>query len=238
LTEGKKIITFLILACILVPGLVYFALPVFYTTSLRVRLRRRVRKLNSLVLTFDDGPGNTLTPALLRILQQYDAKATFFLSGRHIKGREQAVRQIAQKGHELCSHGFNHVHHWRALPHRTIEDIRQGWRAIDAALGEKRGRYPFRPPYGKLNIVSLLYLLFVGAPIVYWTVDTGDTRPGSKCCLKRALLGGAVTLAHDFDRTDASINEAVLESTEEALNLARQTGMKVVPVCQLLGYDR
>jgi peptidoglycan/xylan/chitin deacetylase (PgdA/CDA1 family) len=83
------------------------------------------------VLTFDDGPGSRLTPAVLDILSDYDAKATFFLLGGNIVGRESIVKRIYDEGHEICSHGYDHINHWKALPGRTLADIEKGWQAIN-----------------------------------------------------------------------------------------------------------
>jgi peptidoglycan/xylan/chitin deacetylase (PgdA/CDA1 family) len=51
---------------------------------------------SALVLTFDDGPGNRLTPANPGLLGEHKVKASFFLRGTDIIGREKIVRQIAE----------------------------------------------------------------------------------------------------------------------------------------------
>jgi len=97
-------------------------------------LKRKAKKLNSLVLTFDDGPGSRLTPAILDILAEHKVKATFFVLGRSIVGREEIVRQIADQGHEICSHGYEHLHYWKVSQLRTTKDIKQGSSAINSVL--------------------------------------------------------------------------------------------------------
>jgi len=201
-------------------------------------LGRWAKRHNALVLTFDDGPNNGLTPAILSILAQSNARATFFLLGRNIAGREAIVKQITEQGHDICSHGHEHLHYWKVSPFRAIADIRRGWEAIDEALGSQRQTYPFRPPYGKLNIVCLLYLLVRRVPIVYWSVDTGDqwqVRPDSQ---RAAMLleeaGGMVSLAHDFDRSNESVSQLVLDSLWSVLSAAEKNGMQVLTVSELL----
>lgn len=213
-------------------------MPWIYARCQRLLLRLRVAKRRSLILTFDDGPSSRLTPMILRILNEHHAKATFFLLGRNIVGRRQIVRQIFDEGHEICSHGYDHLHYWKVSPMRTIKDIKQGWEAIDAALGGKQGKYPFRPPNGKLNIISLLYLLLHRVPIVYWSADLGDTWMIKPDPRRMALLmkeaGGAVSLAHDFDRSDDDVNGLVLESVRLALAMAKETNMRTLTCSQLL----
>jgi peptidoglycan/xylan/chitin deacetylase (PgdA/CDA1 family) len=205
-------------------------------------LERRAKERQALVLTFDDGPGSSLTPAILNILAEDKVKATFFLLGRNIAGREAIVRQIAEQGHDICSHSYGHLHGWKVSPIRALSDIKRGWAAIDAALGTMRKKYPFRPPNGKLNIICLLYLLIRQVPIVYWSVDSGDTwrqQPDSHRVAQFAeRTGGVVSLAHDFDRKNKNTNQFVIESVRAALAMAADKGMRVLTVSELLDLGR
>ena len=216
----------------------YVGVPWIYGQLARRMLGRRAKEREALVLTFDDGPGSSLTPAILNILAESKVKATFFLLGRNIAGREAIVRQITEQGHDICSHGYDHLNSLKVSPFRMLSDIKRGWAAIDAALGTMRKKYPFRPPNGKLNIICLLYLLLRQVPIVYWSIDSGDTwrqRPDS---LRVALLaekaGGAVSLAHDFDRSNENTSRFVVESVRAALAMAADKGMRVLTVSELL----
>lgn len=205
-------------------------------------LKMKSIKSNALVLTFDDGPGSRLTPAILRILREHDVKATFFLLGRNIAGHEQIVHQISDQGHEICSHGYDHVDYLKTFPVRAIKDIKRGWQAIDAALGTNRAKYTFRPPRGRLNIICLLYLLFCRVPVIYWSADLGDTWVEKIDPHRIAHLaqkaGGAVSLAHDFDRSGDTLDSLILESVRSALAMAGQTGMRVLTCSQLLSHSK
>jgi peptidoglycan/xylan/chitin deacetylase (PgdA/CDA1 family) len=213
--------------------------PWIYGRYSRVLLKRKAIKSNALVLTFDDGPGNRLTPAILDILADHNAKATFFLLGRNIVGRESIVKQIEERGHEICSHGYDHLNYWKVSPLCALSDIKRGWQAIDKALGKTRRMYPFRPPGGRLNLFCLLYLWIHKTPIFYWTLVSGDTWPVGKRDSQRAALlagktGGAVVLAHDFDRTTNDIDKMALDSISLSLVTAQETGMKVMVLSELL----
>ena len=52
-----------------------------------------------MALTFDDGPSPSNTPRLLEGLSRRGVRATFFLVGSRIEGREDLVRRIRQEGH-------------------------------------------------------------------------------------------------------------------------------------------
>lgn len=217
----------------------YAGVPYLYGKYLRFLLSNKAIKSHVLVLTFDDGPGDRLTPAILKILFEYKVKATFFLLGRNIVGLENIVRQIAEQGHDIYSHGYGHVDYWNVSPIRSVTDIVRGWRAIDDALGTKGGKYPFRPPGGKLNIVSLLYLLIRRVPIYYWSIVSGDTLPlenrdPQKIASVVQKKGGGIALIHDFTRTDPSGDAMILESVRAALDMASQSGIQVKSMAQLL----
>jgi peptidoglycan/xylan/chitin deacetylase (PgdA/CDA1 family) len=209
----------------------------------RILLKQKTNRAKAVILTFDDGPGTRLTSEILKILQQHNVKGTFFLLGRNIPGREGIVKQIAQQGHEICSHSYDHLHQWKISPFHGIRDIKLGWQAINKALGVQDGIYPFRPPYGKLNLISLVYLLIKGVPIVYWTADSGDTWDVAEHDLHRAATltgknGGGVVLAHDFDRSTDEIDHCVLESLRLLLRAAKEHNLQIRTISQLFGLKK
>jgi peptidoglycan/xylan/chitin deacetylase (PgdA/CDA1 family) len=65
----------------------------------RVRTGERV-----VALTLDDGPDEHSTPSVLVELARHRARATFFLIGERVRGREALVRRLVSEGHELGNH--------------------------------------------------------------------------------------------------------------------------------------
>jgi peptidoglycan/xylan/chitin deacetylase (PgdA/CDA1 family) len=55
-------------------------------------------------LTLDDGPDRELTPRIMKTLNAYEAKATFFLLGEAAQRNQAAVAEIAAQGHEIGNH--------------------------------------------------------------------------------------------------------------------------------------
>ena len=172
------------------------------------------------------------------LFEKNNARATFFLIGKNIKGREKIVRQIRQRGHEICSHGYDHINYWKVSPFRALSDIKRGWEAIDNALGQKHNNYTFRPPYGKLNFVCWLYLVARKVPIIYWTDDSGDSwhsKPANNRIENLVRnVNGTVCLAHDFNRSNKEKEDSLIESIRLALETAAEKGMRVMTVSQLL----
>ena len=87
------------------------------------------------------------------------------------------------------------------------------------------------------------YLAFHKAPIIYWTFDSGDTWSSDKRTVWKIsgsamTNGGAVVLIHDFDRKDQRTVKMVLESVSSALSCAKEKGLKVTTISQLLKAGR
>ena len=57
-------------------------------------------------LTFDDGPSTKVTPQILKILDDYNIKATFFLLGKNVERYPELVREEYEKGHYIANHGY------------------------------------------------------------------------------------------------------------------------------------
>ncbi|RSD25147.1 polysaccharide deacetylase family protein [Mesobacillus subterraneus] len=58
-------------------------------------------------LTFDDGP-HKVSDQILSILDEYDAKATFFMLDGNMRNFPEAVKKMAEAGHALGAHGVTH----------------------------------------------------------------------------------------------------------------------------------
>lgn len=99
-----------------------------------------------LALTFDDGPNPAITPKLLDVLDRYQAKATFFLVGRHVRESPALVREIPARGHLLGNHTDTHPNLFFCGPEETRTELLRCSEAIGQATWEEP-RW-FRPPFG------------------------------------------------------------------------------------------
>lgn len=55
-------------------------------------------------LTIDDAPHPAVTPAILDVLKENGARATFFVIGDHARGNEALLRRMVAEGHEIGNH--------------------------------------------------------------------------------------------------------------------------------------
>lgn len=206
--------------------------------SQTVALRRFCKSRRILTLTFDDGPGQRMTPAVLQRLEAAGARATFFLLGRSLMQNPSLVQRISEAGHEIGTHTHDHHHAWKVTPWRSLQDARRGMGHVAACSSGPR---IFRPPYGKLTPLTWLFMIRHGYSFGWWTIDSHDTAdnlPSVDDVMQRVHdHGGGVILMHDFDRAEASEKpreQFVLSLTEELLTLAKRSGMDVVPLNEVL----
>lgn len=155
----------------------------------------------TVALTFDDGPHPEQTPQVLRILRQYEIKATFCLVGEMARLYPKLVQEIADEGHRLCDHTVSHD---TSLPDRdpdVIDDEIAGTlAAIDDAVPGVAVPF-FRAPGG--NFAANVNEVAAGHDQVPlgWSVDPGDWRkPGARAIhdyVAEHIHPGAIVLLHD-----------------------------------------
>jgi len=200
--------------------------------ALKVSQRRALRALckqqRCIVLTYDDGPSNDMTPALLDLLSSYRASATFFLRGDHAVGSPRLVDRIVNDGHEVGCHSAHHYHPWTTLPWKLTWDMLEGYRLLSPWM-RQNGLY--RPPFGKPYLPVFIKLASLGARLAWWTIDSGDTfttRPPIERTLDAARSErGGVILMHDRKGNDDRHRSYLLEMTERLLQLAQNEGIAI-----------
>lgn len=158
----------------------------------------------AVALTFDDGPNPEATPRVLDALAACDARATFFLLGRHVERWPALARRLADEGHTLGNHGWHHRKLHRASPAFVRRDLAMGHHAIADATGSAP-RY-FRAPHGfRAPWVSRIAASF-GERTVGWSLGVRDTDlPGRDVIVRRSLDGvrpRCIVLLHDGDGYD------------------------------------
>lgn len=204
---------------------------------LRVTGERRLRRLakGKIVLTFDDGPSAVTTRPILDILDEFGARATFFVVGRRFDRHPEITELVRRRGHEIASHSQSHHYAWHR-PLRSIPDTVAGCRKV-AGLTDGPRRF-YRPPRGKVTLWSWLAAHCCGFRVVVWTLDTRDSLPEVMPLdeVERRLRrdGGAVVLLHDLDWPhDPARVEYTLAATRRVLEVGRDLGLEICTMSEL-----
>ena len=163
-----------------------------------------------IALTFDDGPSYEFTPQALDALRKRGAKATFFLVGEWLPGKDKIVERIKSEGHQIGSHTYSHVD----LTSLSVGGIKNELDRFQNSITNMAGVTDcmLRPPFGKYNdsVCSVS-----GVPIIHWSIDpaAGKIVPGVEMAdiIVSQAFDGAIILMHD---TTAENIDAVCEAMD------------------------
>jgi peptidoglycan/xylan/chitin deacetylase (PgdA/CDA1 family) len=190
-------------------------------------------KSNIVALTIDDGPSD-YTNEIIQILKENGARATFFIIGSQVQGRETILQDLIQNGNELGNHAM------RDEPSRSLSDVtlveqiqsvddllRDAYTAVDAPVPP---RY-FRPGSGLFNRNMRTMLTRLGYRLVLGSVYPHDAQISWPNLNARHVLSmvrpGSVIINHDRRSWTPPMLRRVLAEL-------KVKGYKVVTVTELL----
>jgi len=154
----------------------------------------------AVAITIDDGPDPEVTEAVLDVLDEHGAYATFFCIGERVERHPALARAIVARHHEIANHSYRHLMSFSLLgPRGLAREITRAQDAIGATTGEV-ARF-FRAPAGLRNPFLEPALTRANLQLVSWTRRGFDTVNGSAGrvlgSLTRDLRGGDILLLHD-----------------------------------------
>ena len=164
---------------------------------------------SSVALTFDDGPDPVHTPAMLDLLARNDVKATFCLVGVHVREHPDLVRRIAQDGHTLCNHSWDHsLTLGTAQPATIRADLARTNAAIRDAVPAARIPY-FRAPGGNFTAPLVAVAADLEMRSIYWDLDPRDWDHTTDASdevhrdrlvrdVQHGVRKGSIVLSHDY----------------------------------------
>ncbi len=162
-------------------------------------------------LTIDDGPNELYTSQILKILDDYGIKATFFVVGKNVALYPDTAKEIIADGNVIANHSYNHnANH--ALTTYGSKDIDLAQAAISETLGITPTLY--RPPHGKKSPWELHAVSHDQMVEVTWSVAGNDQhlfgyfgRPTAELLAKEIVKKtkpGKIILLHDGYALDHS----------------------------------
>ncbi len=125
-------------------------------------------------ITFDAAWGTDKTIAILDALDDAGIKATFFVTGMWANKNADMLREIANRGHEIGSHGYTHKDLTKLPDNEVMEELKK----TDDTIERITGKRPmiFRAPYGAWNAKLVDLVGKYGVAFIQWDVETLDTK--------------------------------------------------------------
>lgn len=184
---------------------------------------------NTVSLTFNVYEGTAIVGQILDILDEYDAKATFFIGGAWADDNIDCVREIYRRGHELGSHGYFHKDHSKMSYEANLEEIRPSVKLLEMICGQKITL--FAPPSGAFAESTINACSELGLKVIMWSRDTIDWRDKDvNLIVNRATLNlnaGEIILMHPKEQT--------VKALPTILNYIREHGLTADTVSRNLG---
>ena len=154
-------------------------------------------------LTFDDGPEPGITEFVLEELKKYNAKATFFCTGRNYSNYPELIQRIKQEGHSLANHTHTHMNGLNVKSNVYMEDVNQAKELIKSDL--------FRPPWAALSLAQLFKVKKENR-IILWSLSSNDSNPHTNwkshaLKMTRSSRNGEIVLLHFCIRHEPNTRE-------------------------------
>ena len=195
------------------------------------------------VLTFDDGPWPSNTPAVLKALADECTKAVFFPIGKHASYHPEILRQVAAAGHTVGAHTWSHANlNSKKMTEQLAKDeVEKGFSAVKLALGAAPSPF-FRFPELQHGPAAMAYLGTRNVAILSCDLDSFDFRAKDAAQIVNTVMtkldkqGKGIILMHDFQKHTA-------EALPTLLGRLKAGGYKVVqmkakaPLQTLAEYD-
>lgn len=181
----------------------------------------------TLVLTFDDGP-SARTVELSDYLASQGIKATFFINGKNVAGRQKAIDSIVGRGHQLANHTQNHAQLTKLSAANVVKEVTETDRII--AQADSNGPWLLRAPYGAWNgatanaVNGSAMKKYVGG--VFWDVGGELT---SKAAADWACWGQGVSV----DRC-AALYQQEANSKKKGIVLMHDAHSKTIDMVKVL----
>jgi peptidoglycan-N-acetylglucosamine deacetylase len=164
------------------------------------------------LLTFDDGPSEAgLLTSILDTLDRHGAKAVFFVNGYRAQPHPELLRLIADRGHAIGNHSWDHVN----LKKLGVADVAQQITDLQILVSQVVGTAPrfFRPPHGAGNDTVKQIAAEQGLLYMTWSdgsLDWDGSTQGRPDLVVANVLAqlhpGANVLMHELPRTAEALD--------------------------------
>ena len=125
-------------------------------------------------LTFDDWGKDYRITQILDILSEHDVKASFFLRMDGVKSNPNLARAIAEEGHDVANHTYNHPNVTEITAEELQEQVVESHKVLTEAI-QRQPAMLFRPPYGAIDETAAKAIAATGYKhIAQYDVTTFD----------------------------------------------------------------
>ena len=185
-------------------------------------------------ITFDCSYEHDNTITILNLLDDYDVKATFFMTGDFIKNNIELVTEVIKRGHEIGNHTTRHLHFNHQSDLTISNEIMSCHNIFKNLFGQDMTLFRF--PYGEYTKSSMSIVRSLNYYPIQWTADSFDWENRgvehilNNLSMQDAYRPGGILLFHDNGIFTPFALPAIFENI-------KNLGLKCVKVSELIYED-
>lgn len=169
-------------------------------------------------LTFDAGYDNGTLPLILDVLKEKNVKVTVFVTGDFLKRERDLVERIANEGHIVGNHTYNH----KDITKLSVEQLEKEIKHVEDEyfkITNKDMIKLFRPPEGSFDKKSLKNVQNLGYKTFFWSIaykDWDTKNQNGKEYVYNHIMdnihNGAIILMHSVSKDNLEALPMVIDS--------------------------
>lgn len=187
------------------------------------------REDKKISISFDCAWGTEYTDELLKVMDEYGVKCTFFAVQFWVERYPEYVKKIVEHGHEMGTHSKTHSKMSELSQDAIDEELRQSSEAIEKITGKSVEL--FRPPFGDYDDLLIERATARGLYTIQWNVDSLDWKNLSAQEIALRVVNksesGSIILCHNNGLHTA-------EALPVIFSVLQNKGYEFVPIGELI----
>lgn len=183
-------------------------------------------------LTYDDGPRAGVTDEILKVFDEHDSVATFFVVGERVEQNAEILKEAVRLNCELGHHTFSHQDMSKLTKAQLKQQLSLTQKAVFEHVGSDVHLKIARPTFGNTSAALQNYMDY---PLILWSIDTRDwSHQNADKTVAEVLMhvqDGDVILMHDD-------YQATVEATKILVPELIERGYQLVSVSELFTYKQ
>jgi len=207
-----------------------------YTNYLLADRMERINNIDPsrpmIALTYDDGPHNIRTTAILDIMEEHGVVATFFVLGSEVERNPDVLLRAFNMGSEISNHTWSHPWANRSSAETLRNQLQRTHDIILSTIGVPPVN--MRPTYG--NITDDLQSLAreFDYPLILWSIDASDYLEQSPAAIYDHIMERVqdrdIILLHD-------IHDRTVEASRRLIPSLIEQGYQFVTISELFYFS-
>ena len=193
-------------------------------------------------LSFDDGPNEPYTSEIVNVLNNYNAKATFFIVGENALKSPKTIELISNNNHEIGCHGFSHKFS-RYVFEPTLEKELTDCKNLLSSLGAKnikliRTPWIMKNPFIFKGIRGAGFPFITGGKYSSLLEPLGASSHKIFTSITKRVRPGDIIIFHDGKENRGGDRSQTVEAVDKLLRYLSDKNYQVVTVSRLLEIEK